>query len=104
MTEDVTQRDVTIKALRLTIEKLKIELTHLKRMRYGRSSEKMESTQVQLDLLSAALAPLVLVGATAEDTKGDATGNVADLDGESKKRSKKSTQTRLIRRRKTQNS
>jgi hypothetical protein len=33
LTENVTQRDATIKALRLTIEKLKIELTHLKRMR-----------------------------------------------------------------------
>ena len=92
LTEDVTQRDVTIRALRLTIEKLKIELTHLKRMRYGRSSEKMESAQVQLDLLSAALAPLMPVGAPAEDTKGDATGsNVADLEGERKKRRKKST-------------
>ncbi len=92
LTEDVTQRDVTIRALRLTIEKLKIELTHLKRMRYGRSSEKMESAQVQLDLLSAALAPLMPVGAPAEVTKGDATGsNVADLEGERKKRRKKST-------------
>lgn len=92
LTEDVTQRDVTIKAPRLTIEKLKIELTHLKRMRYGRSSEKMESAQVQLELLSAALAPLMPVGAPAEDTKGDATGsNVADLDDERKKRRKKST-------------
>ena len=52
LTDDVTQRDATIKALRLTIEKLKIELTHLKRMRYGRSSEKMEATQTQLELLS----------------------------------------------------
>lgn len=43
LTEDVTQRDATIMALRLTIEKLKIELTHLKRMRYGRSSEKMDA-------------------------------------------------------------
>ena len=59
LTQDVVQRDLTIKALRLTIEKLKIELTHLKRMRYGRSSEKMEAAQVQLELLSAALAPLL---------------------------------------------
>ena len=54
LTEDVTQRDITIKALRLTIEKLKIELTHLRRMRYGRSSEKMDAAQAQLELLSAA--------------------------------------------------
>ena len=61
LTEDVSQRDVMIKALRLTIEKLKIELTHLRRMRYGRSSEKMDAAQSQLELLSAALAPLVPV-------------------------------------------
>ena len=46
LTQDVVQRDLTIKALRLTIEKLKIELTHLKRMRYGRSSEKMEAVYI----------------------------------------------------------
>ena len=74
LTEDVTQRDVTIKALRLTIEKLKIELTHLKRMRYGRSSEKMDNAQAQLELLSAALAPLMPAGAPVEGARGDATG------------------------------
>ena len=92
LTEDVTQRDVTIKALRLTIEKLKIELTHLKRMRYGRSSEKMDNAQAQLELLSAALAPLMPAGAPVEGARGDATGsNVADLDDERKKRRKRST-------------
>ena len=40
LTADVTQRDATIKALRLTIDKLKIELTHLKRMRYGRPARR----------------------------------------------------------------
>ena len=90
LTDDVTQRDATIKALRLTIEKLKIELAHLKRMRYGRSSEKMETTQTQLELLSAALAPLMPLG-TPLDAVGDAKGsNVADLEGERKKRRNKS--------------
>lgn len=90
LTEDVTQRDATIKALRLTIEKLKIELTHLKRMRYGRSSEKMDAAQTQLELLSAALAPLMPLG-TPLDAVGDAKGsNVADLQGERKKRRNKS--------------
>ena len=92
LTEDVTQRDLTIKALRLTIEKLKIELTHLKRMRYGRSSEKMDAAQTQLELLSAALAPLVPLGAPV-DAVGDAHGsNVADLEVERKKRRNKSMQ------------
>ena len=76
LTQDVVQRDLTIKALRLTIEKLKIELTHLKRMRYGRSSEKMEAAQVQLKLLSAALAPWVPASAPAMQSSG---ANVVDL-------------------------
>lgn len=89
LTQDVTQRDVTIRALRLTIEKLKIELTHLRRMRYGRSSEKMDAAQAQLELLSAALAPLVPVNAAVDDTTGAAGSNVADLEDERKKRGKK---------------
>lgn len=89
LTQDVVQHELTIKALRLTIEKLKIELTYLKRMRYGRSSEKMEAAQVQLELLNAALVPLLPVSAPAVDASG---GNVADLDAERKKRSKKSAQ------------
>lgn len=84
--QDVTQRDVTIKALRLTIEKLKIELTHLRRMRFGRSSEKMDAAQAQLELLSAALAPLVPMPASDAPTGS----NVAHLEDERKKRSKKS--------------
>ena len=90
LTADVTQRDATIKALRLTIEKLKIELAHLKRMRYGRSSEKMEEAQTQLELLSAALAPLLPLG-TPFDALGDAKGShVCDLEAEREKRRKKS--------------
>lgn len=89
LTQDVVQRDLTIKALRLTIEKLKIELTHLKRMRYGRSSEKMEAAQVQLELLSAALTPLLPVSVPTSDSCG---ANVTDLDAERKKRSKRAAQ------------
>ena len=77
LTQDVVQRDLTIKALHLTIEKLKMELPHLKRMRYGRSSERVEAAQIQLELLSAALAPLLPVIAPAVD---DSANNVADLD------------------------
>ena len=89
--QDLTQRDLEIRALRLANEKMKVELTHLRRMRYGRSSEKMDAAQSQMELLSAALAPVVPVSALSDDTKGDATGsNVADLDGERKKRRTKS--------------
>ena len=43
--QDLSQRDVEIRALRLANEKMKVELTHLRRMRYGRSSEKMNEAQ-----------------------------------------------------------
>ena len=51
LTQGVAQRDVELKTLRLAIEKLKMELTYLKRMRYGRSSEKMDNPDLQLELL-----------------------------------------------------
>lgn len=51
--QDLTQRDLEIRTLGLANEKMKVELTHLRRMRYGRSSEKMDAAQVQLELLSA---------------------------------------------------
>jgi hypothetical protein len=35
--------------LRLANEKMKVELTHLRRMRYGRSSEKMDAAQSQVE-------------------------------------------------------
>ncbi len=88
---DLTQRDLEIRALRLINEKMKLELTHLRRMRYGRSSEKMDAAQSQLELLSAALAPLVPVNGLGEDTKNAASdSNVADLESERKKRRAKS--------------
>lgn len=58
LTQGVVQRDIELKTLRLTIEKLNMELSYLKRMRYGRASEKMDSPDSQLELLGAALAPI----------------------------------------------
>jgi transposase len=90
--QDLTQRDLEIRALRLAMEKMKLELTHLRRTRYGRSSEKMDAAQSQLELLSAALAPLVPVSCLGEDAKNAAgESNVSDLDSERKKRRTKST-------------
>ncbi|CAN5264510.1 hypothetical protein BH10PSE16_BH10PSE16_40460 [soil metagenome] len=45
--QGVAQRDVQIGALRLAIDKLTLELFHLRRMRYGRSSEQMDNGGVQ---------------------------------------------------------
>jgi transposase len=92
LTQDVVQRDVQLKALRLTIEKLKIELTYLKRMRYGRSSEKMDSADLQLELLGAALTALQPEATTGVAGSGD---NVTDLADARRKRQAKSARPTL---------
>ncbi|MFZ3140729.1 hypothetical protein [Polaromonas sp.] len=53
--QGVAQRDLEIGALRLAIDKLILELFHLRRMRYGRSSEKVDSPELPLKLPGAAL-------------------------------------------------
>lgn len=88
LTQGVEQRDVELKALRLTIEKLKLELTYLRRMRYGRASEKLEHADAQLELLGAALTPVQpQVGTDSADSGQSGVGtNVAQLDDARKKR------------------
>jgi transposase len=57
LAQGVAQRDVQIGALRLAIDKLTLELFHLRRMRYGRSSEKVDSSELPLKLSDAAVPP-----------------------------------------------
>lgn len=90
LTQGVVQRDVEFKTLRLTIEKIKIELTYLRRMRYRRSSEKMDNADLQLELLGAALTPMV----PSVDAGAAASDNVSDLDDARKKRNEKSKRPR----------
>jgi transposase len=92
LTQGVVQREVELKTLRLTIEKLKIELTYLRRMRYGRSSEKMDNADLQLELLGAALTPMPPGVDAANALQGD---NVANLDDARKKRNAKSKRPTL---------
>lgn len=92
LTQDVEQRDVELKALRLLNEKLKIELTYLRRMRYGRSSEKMDNADLQLELLGAALTPMPPAVDAGVAAQGD---NVANLDDARKKRNAKSKRPTL---------
>ena len=78
--QGVAQRDEQIGALRLAIDKLTLELFHLRRMRYGRSSEKVDSAQ------SAAPSPgvvLVPAGNAGEASQG---ARVADLQSARQKR------------------
>jgi transposase len=80
------QRDIELKTLRLTVEKLKMELSHLKRMRYGRASEKMDSPDSQLELLGAALVPIQSAVEGGAPSPG---ANVSDLaDARSKRQAK----------------
>lgn len=92
LTQGVVQREVELKTLRLTIEKLKIELTYLRRMRYGRSSEKMDNADLQFELLGAALTPIPPAVDAANAPQGD---NVANLDDARKKRNAKSKRPTL---------
>ncbi len=67
------------KVAQLTIEKLKVEVAYLRRMKYGRSSERLEHTQ--LELVGGLVTPSVEVEKAVADA-----GNVALLDEHRKKR------------------
>jgi transposase len=71
-----------LKVARLTIDKLKVEVAYLRRMKYGRSSERLE--HAQLELVGGQVAPIL----QAENAVAD-TGNVASLDAHRKKRASK---------------
>jgi len=45
---EVQQSQEALKTALLTVEKLKVELAYLRRMKYGRSSEKLEHAQLEL--------------------------------------------------------
>lgn len=96
LTQGVVQRDIELKTLRLTIEKLNMELSYLKRMRYGRASEKMDSPDSQLELLGAALAPIQNGLQNAVESGVPSPGsNVTDLEDARSKRQAKSKRPTL---------
>lgn len=57
LTGALAQRDASLKMAHLTIDKLKLELSYLRRMQYGRSSEKLEHDG-QLELMDSGMAPM----------------------------------------------
>lgn len=81
LTKVVEQRDQALKIAHLTIDKLKIELSYLKRMKYGRSSEKLDHDG-QLALIDSGMVP-----APAANDPG--ASNVASIEQERKKRTPK---------------
>ena len=68
-----------LKLARLTIDKLKVEVAYLRRMKYGRSSERLE--HAQLELVGGQVAPIVGAERAVADTS-----DVASLDEHRKKR------------------
>ncbi len=57
LTTALAQRDASLKIAQLTIDKLKLELSYLRRMQYGRSSEKLDHGG-QLELMDSNMAPV----------------------------------------------
>ena len=89
--QGVAQRDEQIGALRLAIDKLTLELFHLRRMRYGRSSEQMANGGVQPEPPGMALAAVQPTTASPEPSPGAA--QVADLEDARQKRQATSCRT-----------
>ena len=57
LTVALAQRDASLKFAHLTIDKLKLELSYLRRMQYGRASEKLDHGG-QLELMDSNMAPM----------------------------------------------
>lgn len=73
-----------LKIALLTIDKMKVELTYLRRMKYGRSSEKLE--HAQLELVGGQVAqPVVVVAENAGISEQD-NSNVTSIEAGRKKR------------------
>ena len=84
---EVKRSHEALKIAQLTIDKMKVELAYLRRMKYGRSSEKLE--HAQLELVGGQVAQPVVeppVDAGADD---GLKSNVTSLDAERKKREPK---------------
>ena len=85
LTGEVRHTQEALKIALLTIDKLKVELAYLRRMKYGRSGEQLE--HVQLDLVGGQIAPL-FVDANAGDVGNAAreTSNVISIQDARSKR------------------
>lgn len=86
---EVKRSHEALKIAQLTIDKMKVELAYLRRMKYGRSSEKLEHAQLELvggELAWPALVPTSDAGADEDDGLAS---NVRSLETERKKREPK---------------
>ena len=84
---EVKRSHEALKIAQLTIDKMKVELAYLRRMKYGRSSEKLE--HAQLELVGGQVAQPVDEPAADADADDGLKSNVTSLDTERKKREPK---------------
>lgn len=66
LTKTVAQQGGALKSAQLTIDKLKLELAYLRRMRYGRSSEQMDAQQLELLAQNAQANPAPVIDLEVE--------------------------------------
>ena len=86
---EVRRSHEALKIAQLTIDKMKVELAYLRRMKYGRSSEKLEHPHPQFELVGGQVADAV-VERPAEAVEDDGLkSNVTSLEKERKKREPK---------------
>jgi transposase len=85
LSSEVLRSREALKIAQLTIDKMAVELAYLRRMKYGRSSEKLDHLQSQLELVGGQAAqPTVEPGTAAEDD--GLTSNVTSFEKERKAR------------------
>jgi transposase len=67
---EVRRSHEALKIAQLTIDKMKVELAYLRRMKYGRSSERLEQPQPQLELVGGQTAPVAGMPSTQAERVG----------------------------------
>src|SRR5271169_1658727 len=83
LSSEVRRSHEALKIAQLTIDKMKVELAYLRRMKYGRSSEQLDHPQ--LELIGGQVASPVVVPADVEANDG-LTSNVTSIEKARKKR------------------
>ena len=84
---EVRRSHEALKIAQLTIDKMKVELAYLRRMKYGRSSEKLE--HAQLELIGGHVAQPAVESPDEVGADDGLKSNVTSLDTEHKKREPK---------------
>lgn len=81
---EVRRSHEALKIAQLTIDKMKVELAYLRRMKYGRSSERLDHPE--LELVGGQVAPPVVVAPADIGVDDGLNSNVTSLEKEHKKR------------------